>query len=300
MVSKHKLAGIVFGLGVCWAMAALAFACPAARPLVITLWLALAAAGLVVGFCLPDPAVRRITDVFSILPLPVAGWIEAMPGGGRAGDVLPGLGRVRDTVHGWLHGRCRQILVTSGDARDGKSLVATGLALDLAQQGLRVTVVDVHPRNPSLHETFMSPRSPGLAEHLDCPLAFEADDITHMVNETLHLIPAGAAPLVPEALEGETFKKLVRSLEGTNDVIIFDGAAACDSPQALTVLNGDVHVLAVVRMGHTDAGALRELSAQLCGRDTAGTSLVFFDADEAGQSPACSVQSDSASENHLS
>jgi len=60
----------------------------------------------------------------------------------------------------------RVLLVTSSTIKEGKSTVATNLAVVLAQQGGRVLLIDADLRKPMLYKLFGLQREPGLAEYL--------------------------------------------------------------------------------------------------------------------------------------
>jgi receptor protein-tyrosine kinase len=247
--------------------------------MIVAVWLVLGAGGIF-AFFLVNPAVRDISDVQAIVPLPIAGWIEKYPGTGESHEVLPGIGRIRSTVCQWLSASGHQIVIASGDSKDGKSILASALAISLADSGLRVALVDVNFRNPSLAKALSIPDSPGLCDHLSAPVTVSAGSIQHLVKENLKFIPTGTEPVSPDMLEGETFKKLMRNLKDSHDVIIYDCSAASECPKSLALLTSDVCLLAVVRIKHTYVQSLKQLAAQLCQRDMAAGGLVFFGADE--------------------
>ena len=56
--------------------------------------------------------------------------------------------------------------ISSPSAGDGKSLVASNLALSFASSGHRTLLVDGDVRRGALHTTFGMPVTPGLVEYL--------------------------------------------------------------------------------------------------------------------------------------
>ncbi len=60
----------------------------------------------------------------------------------------------------------KAILVTSPEARDGKTTVAANLAAAYAQAGNRVLVVSCDLRRPAIHEVFDVAAQPGLTDAL--------------------------------------------------------------------------------------------------------------------------------------
>jgi capsular exopolysaccharide synthesis family protein len=60
----------------------------------------------------------------------------------------------------------RTLMVTSAVAREGKTTLASHLAVSMAQAGRRTLLVDCDFRRPELHRVFDMPRGPGLTEVL--------------------------------------------------------------------------------------------------------------------------------------
>ena len=80
--------------------------------------------------------------------------------------------------------------VTSPEQGDGKSLVASNLALAFAEAGYRTLLIDADTRRGALHEVFAAQRSPGLIEVLsgEVPRA----EVLHATSqERLMLLPCG-------------------------------------------------------------------------------------------------------------
>ncbi|HYW10183.1 MAG TPA: GNVR domain-containing protein, partial [Longimicrobium sp.] len=72
------------------------------------------------------------------------------------------------------NGPQRVLMVTSAEAAEGKSTVAANLAVNFAQQGVRVLLVDCDARRARQHRIFGVERSPGLSEVLAGLAPFDA------------------------------------------------------------------------------------------------------------------------------
>jgi polysaccharide biosynthesis transport protein len=145
-------------------------------------------------------------------------------------------------------GECHTITITSPAVKDGKTTLATNLAISLAQSGKRVALVDANYREPTLHTIFAVPNDKGLTSVLD------GDDLDTVMQRTpiehLDVMPAGNRPEgVSEQLNSSRFNDLLRDLNMRYDHVIFDApsvsgnsdarviAAGCD--QTILVVHGD-------------------------------------------------------------
>src|SRR5262249_43252748 len=60
----------------------------------------------------------------------------------------------------------RSVVITSTGPGEGKTCVASNLAIALAQAGLRVLLLDADMRKPRVHDVFGKPQQPGLSNVL--------------------------------------------------------------------------------------------------------------------------------------
>jgi capsular exopolysaccharide synthesis family protein len=111
----------------------------------------------------------------------------------------------------------RLVMVTSAMPREGKTSLASHLAVSIARTGRRTLLVDCDLRNPSAHRLFDLSRVPGVCELLrgECDLA-GAVRPTRVAD--LWMIPAGQCDLrVLQALArhraGELFERLKQEFE---------------------------------------------------------------------------------------
>ena len=122
------------------------------------------------------------------------------------------------------------ILVTSTMQGEGKSFIATNLAVTFAQAGKKTIIVDTDMRRPRQHKIFEIDMAPGLSNYLSGVnlIANEheivPDECIYKTNiENLSIFPAGNVPPNPsELLLSGKLKELINDLEERFDVIILD------------------------------------------------------------------------------
>jgi protein-tyrosine kinase len=156
----------------------------------------------------------------------------------------------------------RTLMVTSPHIGDGKSITAANLALTMAQEfQRRVVLVDADFRRPSVHSLFGLDPSPGLAEVLAGEATLDQATI-HLADHRLIVIPAGRVPRFPTELLGSTaMRRIVDTLRGRFDRVIFDTAAVLPLADAGTFAPMADGVLMVVRSGLTHRPALDQALA---------------------------------------
>ena len=130
----------------------------------------------------------------------------------------------------------RTLLVTSAVGGAGKTLIAYNLAVAIAQQGLRVLVIDADLRHPELHNLFGIPRSPGLGDIAEQIATSPSGGITqHGTLPSLYVLPAGKQVGLPaEFFSSTVFDKLLAGVEGRFDYVIID------SPPVLPVTDASI------------------------------------------------------------
>ena len=115
----------------------------------------------------------------------------------------------------------KTLLVTSAFAGDGKTFVASNLAVSFAQVGERVLLIDGDLRKPRLHQVFGVPNLRGFSDLSDPEKLHEL--VRPCMLPNLHLLASGPAIASPaEFLSRSRTQELLRAVVAKYDRVIFD------------------------------------------------------------------------------
>lgn len=134
----------------------------------------------------------------------------------------------------------KTILVTSAKEAEGKSYVASNLAIEFAKVGKKVILIDSDMRRGRLAKIFNLPNDLGFSNYLsnlDGNGNVIHDRITRFIHDTeiknLNVITAGNVPPNPiELLKTEKIQELIKDLKVFYDVILFDAVSILEAPEA--------------------------------------------------------------------
>jgi len=206
------------------------------------------------GFERLDNSVRAPGDISDYLQLPYIGLLPEVTVNDKSvrllatDGVLPQfteeLRQIRTNVLFSFSGStARSVVITSAGPGEGKTVVASNLAVALAQTGERVLLVDADLRRPRVHSTFSVSQQPGLTNVL-----VGNTKLSQAVQESgvanLWILPAGRHPPNPSELLGsQKLKSLLTVLGEEFTWILFD------TPPVIAVTDACV-------LGHVVSGVL--------------------------------------------
>ena len=157
------------------------------------------------------------------------------------------------------------LTITSPMPGDGKSLIASNLALSFAEAGYQTLLIDGDTRRGELHRTFGTQRRPGLLDHLAGDLPWKEATRTTS-HPKLTLMPAGSRHRnAPELMGSRKMHELYAALRQSYEVVIIDSPplAAGIDPFVLGTITGNL--MLVVRAGSTERD-LAEAKLQIVDR----------------------------------
>ncbi|EMI22955.1 Exopolysaccharide synthesis protein [Rhodopirellula maiorica SM1] len=251
------------------------------------------------AFCIPfllgllwELRVQRVTDSAAVdrsqSLAPVVGEIAQLPSGARNGrgrrifeesvDALrANLFLSLDTKH------TRSIAVVSSMSGEGKSSVASQLALSIAKAtDQTVLLVDADLRYPDQHEIFGLEMGPGLSGVLSQTATLE-EAVDTSLGSLLHVLPAGRLDRSPHRLISESSMRdfVDRALEKYSFVVI-DTAPVLSASESLAVASSvDSTLLCVMR----DVSRMDNVNRSMRRLDASGATIAgtVFSGVTAGQ-----------------
>lgn len=162
-------------------------------------------------------------------------------------------------------GAPRRLVLTSTTKNEGKSTSALALAINFAQLGKRVVLMDGDMRNPTVHKLLGLQNDFGLSNYLSGHAQADAVMVKATTIPNLTVITSGPIPPSPvDLLTGSRFVELLDSLElGGVDYIIIDGPPVLGLADAV-VLGNQVHsVLYVAQANSTRKSHIKDAFRRL-------------------------------------
>jgi len=154
----------------------------------------------------------------------------------------------------------RSIVVTSTAPGEGKSMVASNLAISLAQAGQRVLLIDADMRKPKSQDIFGIAQEPGLSNVL-VGNAKASESVRKSMVSGLWVLPAGRIPPNPAELLGSArFRDFVTSLKDHFDWVIVD------SPPVMAVTDASL-------IAHLASGVVFVVGSEMTSRHAAKRAL---------------------------
>ncbi|MCP4117326.1 MAG: polysaccharide biosynthesis tyrosine autokinase [Desulfobacteraceae bacterium] len=156
----------------------------------------------------------------------------------------------------------RSIMITSSTPGDGKSFVASNLAVSIANSiDEYVLLMDCDLRRPSIHSRFGFSDIPGLSEYLS-----DLRPLSSIIKKTqinkLSILPAGVPPSNPsELVSSEQMRLLLNEVKTRYDdrYIIIDSPPPYLTSEASALARQVDGIVIVVKTGKTKKEAVQDL-----------------------------------------
>jgi capsular exopolysaccharide synthesis family protein len=170
-------------------------------------------------------------------------------------------------------GRAAMVLITSPARADGRSTLASNLAVSLAQTHKRVLLIDADLRSPSQAKIFSIGNTTGLGTLLEADVSIPITAIHHTGTPSLDVIPAGPFTGNPsELLNSQRFTDLMGDLAERYDYVLLDSPPTVTFTDARIISASCDLTLMVVRVNQFNrrmfqigCEGLTNVGANLCG-----------------------------------
>jgi capsular exopolysaccharide synthesis family protein len=145
----------------------------------------------------------------------------------------------------------RTFVITSARPGEGKTVLASNLAVAIAMTGRRVLLVDADLRRPQLDGIFNVSRSPGLSDVLRGD-ARPSEAMSESSTKGLFIMPVGLdVTNAADLLDNERLTPLIHGFRQVFDVVVIDSPPVLAVADASIVANAVTSVVFVVGSGTT-------------------------------------------------
>lgn len=150
------------------------------------------------------------------------------------------------------------IIVSSVEPGEGKSFVASNLAMAEAYRGKKVLIMDIDLQRPNVHHVFKVSRSPGLPELLKQMPDLNFDAYSKLYKH-LTVVPSGQASdhQLPMLLDDGRFGEVLKRARAQFDTIILDAGPVLITPETLGAARYSDGVMLVLRSSRTPIRGLK-------------------------------------------
>ena len=220
-----------------------------------------------------DRTVKTTSDVERIFNLPVIGYIsEILEEGPKSTYVANNPNSVLAESFRLLYSNIeffkisnplKTILITSPGQGNGKTTVASNLALSISQDNQNVVLVDADLRRPAVHRSFDMSQGPGLSDVIGNRLDLAGVERFWEGDGELKIITAGnKIPNITEVVGSKRISTILSDLKENHELVIIDAPPLiiADSYNLASEADG---VILVIEPGQTSEDQAQAIKEQL-------------------------------------
>ena len=221
------------------------------------------AAGIIFLVEYMDDTIKTVDQVSTVLGLPVLGYIaELEHNQGKAyvsenprSPVSEAFRTLRTNLEfAGVDKPIKSLVIASVHPSDGKTTIATNLAITMAQGGRRVLLIDADLRRPRVHHHLDLPNRAGLSNLFHEQVSIQ--DVARLwKDKKLGVITSGSLPPNPaDLLASERMGLILNTATKVTDMVIVDAPPFLVADASILASRVDA-VLLVVRPGNTPLDA---------------------------------------------
>jgi capsular exopolysaccharide synthesis family protein len=169
---------------------------------------------------------------------------------------------LEDVIH---EDNIRCLMVTSGKSGEGKTTVSISLGRSLAAMPMRVLLIDLDLRRPSVERVFAASVSNPLEDHVERIGPKTVLRVRRDQQSGLHVltpIPSGGDDPI-SYLRSPALRDMVALARNVYDLILFDTPPVMSVPDAIEVARLADGILLVTEIGRSDEASRAELTRRL-------------------------------------
>jgi capsular exopolysaccharide synthesis family protein len=242
-----------------------------------------------------DDSIKHSDEVETFFGLPLLGWIprtEQLRSSTEAvalqahTDPRGGFAEAYRSMRTALQfstpeGAPKRIMVTSCGKSEGKSTTALALAINFAQLGQQVLLIDADMRKASLHKSLRMPNDRGLSNLLSSDLSIEGFVEPSQVPNLSVLLSGPTPPDPVELLSGPKFLSLLEEAQSVGfSQVIIDGPPLLGIADAVVLGNQIEHIIFVVKAADTKKSRIKDALRRLRNAGLAPMGVVLTQARE--------------------
>jgi capsular exopolysaccharide synthesis family protein len=210
-----------------------------------------------------DRRIRKPEDLERLSGLPLVGTIprHAFPGGRPSPQTVEAFQTLRDSVTYFnVDRQLKSLMVMSALKGEGKTTVATHLAVAYARAGKRVILVDADLRKPEVADRIGVNGVVGLSQVLAGAKLSGALTEVPVFGSRLRVLSGGAVPPNPSELLGSRrMEGLLSALTKHADIVIFDTPPLLMVSDAFPLLDKVSGILAIARLEQATRDPVRRM-----------------------------------------
>uniref|UniRef100_A0A7C4U9D2 Polysaccharide biosynthesis tyrosine autokinase n=1 Tax=candidate division WOR-3 bacterium TaxID=2052148 RepID=A0A7C4U9D2_UNCW3 len=150
----------------------------------------------------------------------------------------------------------KTILITSIREEEGKSFVASNLALSFILSDKKVLLIDADFRKPQIHRFCGVEKEPGLSDYL----SGNVKDVPIIKKEKLFILASGSStPNPTELLDSKKMREFMRNIKKDFDIVIIDSPPIFTVADTMIISNMTDKTILVVRYSKTPKILLQRL-----------------------------------------
>jgi capsular exopolysaccharide synthesis family protein len=178
-------------------------------------------------------------DLQAVAGLPVVGTLPSLRGNllGKASEhaIANSVDSIRAAISFGSKEPVKSVIVTSSVGHEGKTTLASQLAVSFARSGKRTLLIDGDVRNPQQHVVFGLPADRGLCDVLRGQAAVE-ETVQATPAENLWILPAGRCDTASyQALSGPVVASVIERLTSQFDFVVVDTGPVLTGPESLLI-----------------------------------------------------------------